>query len=1784
MTALASLSGDLMAKRCLILVVLLILGWSSTAFATLTATPDTIAFGDVVVGAEDTETSVITTDDAITGDEVDDIAISGTGCSAALTVTPEAALPELVTILDPLDLAIKFEPAVRGALTCTVTLLDAANAPIASIVVTGRGVGPVVNAPATVSFTAVRFANPATSTANIVIGNIGETTLSITSVVIGGTNAADFSVTANPSATVAPGGNTNVGVTFNPSAAGARTATLTINSDGTNDPVTVTLNGTGLAARIGVTDVSFGIVNVGSSDTDSISVTNAETTNPGPLRITGATINGGDGWFTFGATTGCTGTTCNFGSPGNLAPQTVNIVCTPPAGASDSMTATVTFTSDTDAGGDNSAGISCEAGRADASPDPTTINFGQVVEVGTTVQQVVDVTNTGNINLIYTVTKTGIRNGEYALTGCITNCIVAPNATQSFTLAFTPTQRGDADITLSLSGDLDGPVTIPVDARSIAPVVAQPGTVQFGNVEVLVTDTATLQITNSGDAVLDITSANFGVNDGSYAIAVGSTGAQTVDPGASASWTLECTPANTGAHNGTFLINSDALGTPTITAALRCNGTEGILVVATNPITNPVAINFGGVPEDTVATRPFTLRNAGNLPVSNIAGVIDPNNLGYTIDPTTPIPASLPAGQQVTINVLFSPLDGDDGGPADLTFSGTWGTGAKPLRTPPVLLLDGDGLVSGYDTNPDALAFGDVRFDQTRTLTFCIVNTGSAGSDVTISNITISPATGTGSSEFRVPVNGVGAVQVRRKTCGAAVAGTLQTLPQVVPPQITAANQQLEVTVTVDPDNRTGAMAATLTVASTLPSNPNRDVALTATSTSATLALAPGATVDFGALDIQAAPATTNITITNNGDGPLDLGSFARSDGGTNTRFAFTLPSDTTLQPAQVLTIPVTYTPDAITLPEEQITLTHTISGDIAAPVNQTIVIKGRGIDREIELTAATAFPDTFRNPGAGAPVRAVTVTNTGEAPLAISAVMISTGDPSVWTLVDASPQTIPGGASFDYLVRFTPNAIGPAPAATLILTSDDSSEPMAEITFSGNGIDRNVAFGAPRISLGFTGVGIPVTLDNALLVASMNASTGFRITTIDVAEADPNCLLDGMTTDAAAFTVEDPPVGDELPASEQRTFGLTFVSNEPGRFVASARLFIDEDPEPQATICVEGTAVFVDARGGGGCQAGGEVGGGLLLWLGLGILMLRRRRMRIATTGAVIAIAAMPASADKLAISIFDPTPSTTGTQFQLQSADVGHNGDYVLSVAVSHATDPLILDGGADGQAQVIQRSTQMVLGGAFAFADRFEAGARIPFYVQDGAAAGDPSMMFTADPASGAAMGDITMHGKVRLWRNRGASLAGGVQLTIPTAEEGSFTGTQKPSLRALGIASIVPNAFEHRLSLTGHVGAIARAKSSFANIEQGSGGTWGAGISVRALDRMWLAAEMFGDVLPSARKATATTNAVSLSPIEWLAGIRYMPDHRLSIGLAMGRGLTAAAGSPSLRGVLEVTYAPNAAELRPIRTPLPPKPDLDADGDGIKDSVDQCKTEAEDADLFDDTDGCPDLDNDKDGIADVADKCPLDPEDLDKFEDTDGCPDKDNDSDMIADVVDKCPNEAEDKDGHDDLDGCPDDDNDGDGIADGKDKCPSQAETINGNKDEDGCPDAGDSSIVLSPDRIETLDAIQFDRGNKVVIAKASFNVLGQIGSTMRAHPEIVRVRVTCHVHPSGNYEKDQELSDKRAQAVRDWLVQWGLTAGRVEARGFGSSKPLAPPDQKGAQLINDRIEMIILERK
>jgi outer membrane protein OmpA-like peptidoglycan-associated protein len=1588
-------------------------------------------------------------------------------------------------------------------------------------------------------FGAVRLGTPITQVFSI--ENTGNPSLTVSSLTFMGTSATDFLVAVDgvTGIAIAPGGTASFTIAFTPSAAGARSATLVVASNAAT--VNVPLTGIGGSAVIAVTDLDFGVVaNSSTSGNGSITVSNSVTTNQAPLHVTSATIAGGS-WFTFdtnGAASCAGATSCTFNT--DVPPAlTVGLRCRPPANATGSQTATVTFTSNTDSGGDSVANLSCTAGPPIINVVTTAVAFGNVpVNPMTPPSMTVTIGNTGGAGsaaLSFTVTKSP-NLAVYTLGGCATtSCSVAPGAQTSFTVSFAPTAPAvtTIDLVLTTNDPVTANVTIPVSGTGTAPQISTPPPIDFANVEVGKTSgSQDLTVTNTGTAPLTISNAGLTSGGADYMVLTGTTGTQmtVVPPMGTATWTLVCTPSAQGSRSGTFQIVSNSIMQSMLDVPLSCNGQRGNLTVS------PTSIAFATVTQGAVSTQTVTLSNTGNIAVNNITATFNPAAVGYSIDPAgNPVPTSLAAGASVVITVRFAPQNATDGGAATLTFAGGWGT--TPTPTSAVVSLSGTVRTAGIDLTATTLDFGNLRFDTTVDKTFCIANPYQA--DVMITAISIAPGTGTMTGEFAV-------TRIRRQTtCGTGT--TSATLPATL-----TTGQLLEVTVRADPANRIGLMQATLTVNSNLPSNPTRTLALTGVSTTGMLSLTPGPLVDFGPVDVQAAAATQTITITNTGDGPLDLSNFQRT---ANPRITFTLPGATTLAPTLSLPIMVTYKPTtaAPVGSEETITLTHSIAGAIAGPAMQMIMIRGRGIDRVLDLAPAPTFPDTFRNPGDAAPVRAVRIQNLGEATLKLTAVML-TGATDVWQLVDGAPIDLPQGTSHEFLVRFAPTKAGLAPAAKLQIVHDDDMKPMVSVDLTGRGLDRSVLFRPDTIRIGYTGVGVPFTLDGALLVASGDTKNTFTIRSIELDEGSP-------------FTIEGQTSGIELSPLGERKFAVTFTPEAEGPFTTKARLYLDMDPEAQHEITIEGTAVFVDAHGGGGCAAGGAggpAGGSVLALAALAGLRRRRRRsipaaaaaLPAAAAAASIALALAPAaaSADDLALSVFDPAPATASNGFQLQSPDVGASGDWALSAVLSHATDPLILDGSANGELindyAVISRSTGMSLGAAFAFLGRFEAGARMPLYMQDGQPAGDPQMQFTSTPAQGTARGDLTLHAKARLLHKRlegdGAISAGlGAQLTLPTATRDRFTGVEDPSGRVQLLGALTPGAFERRVTVTMNVGGLLRARSSYANLEQKSGVAWGLGLDVRTLDALWLAAEVYGDTVPGGRTDAMTQSRV-LSPIEWLGGLRWRPERRVTVGLAAGRGLTSAVGTPAFRGVLSLTLTPGAPELGPIRVP---KPDGDADGDGVRDSVDRCPSEPEDKDLYDDTDGCPDPDNDGDGVADAADRCPIDAEDRDGFMDDDGCPDKDTD---------------------------------GDGIADAQDRCPTQAETINGNQDDDGCPDKGDSLVVLSPDRLELLEAIQFTPAQK--IAKASTNLLAQIGATLRARSEIVRLRITVHVQPTGDDAKDQELSDKRATAIRDWLVAWGVGPARLEARGFGGTRPLVPPDRKGAAALNQRVELIILERK
>ena len=89
-------------------------------------------------------------------------------------------------------------------------------------------------------------------------------------------------------------------------------------------------------------------------------------------------------------------------------------------------------------------------------------------------------------------------------------------------------------------------------------------------------------------------------------------------------------------------------------------------------------------------------------------------------------------------------------------------------------------------------------------------------------------------------------------------------------------------------------------------------------------------------------------------------------------------------------------------------------------------------------------------------------------------------------------------------------------------------------------------------------------------------------------------------------------------------------------------------------------------------------------------------------------------------------------------------------------------------------------------------------------------------------------------------------------------------------------------------------------------------------------------------------------------------------------------------------------------------------------------------------------------------------------------------------------------------------------------------------------------------------------------------------LDAIAAVMKEQGRL-RIEVRGHTDAKGTEEYNQKLSEARANAVRDALIALGVPEGRVRARGFGLSQPVATNDTEEGRAKNRRTEFIVLAR-
>jgi outer membrane protein OmpA-like peptidoglycan-associated protein/tetratricopeptide (TPR) repeat protein len=102
--------------------------------------------------------------------------------------------------------------------------------------------------------------------------------------------------------------------------------------------------------------------------------------------------------------------------------------------------------------------------------------------------------------------------------------------------------------------------------------------------------------------------------------------------------------------------------------------------------------------------------------------------------------------------------------------------------------------------------------------------------------------------------------------------------------------------------------------------------------------------------------------------------------------------------------------------------------------------------------------------------------------------------------------------------------------------------------------------------------------------------------------------------------------------------------------------------------------------------------------------------------------------------------------------------------------------------------------------------------------------------------------------------------------------------------------------------------------------------------------------------------------------------------------------------------------------------------------------------------------------------------------------------------------------------------------------------------------------------------------EFDRAD---IKPESEVELLEVVRLLQAHPKW-KVEVQGHTDSVGTAMYNQQLSQRRAEAVRQFLIQRGIKAERIQARGYGSSRPIAPNTTEEGRALNRRTEILFIE--
>lgn len=991
---------------------------------------------------------------------------------------------------------------------------------------------------ATVSPSSLTFASQSVGTTSspqtVTLNSTGTAPVHLSSIAASG----DFAETNTCGSGAAAGSTCTISVTFTPAATGTLTGTLTITDNASGSPQTVTLTGTGAggapAASLSPATLTFNSQNVGTtSSAQPLTLVNS---GNAPLTINSITVTGtnaGD----FAQTSNC-GPSVNAG-----ASCTINVTFTP--SVTGTRTASISVT-DNASGSPQSVGLTGAGAAGGGSPaasfSPTSLTFSSQTVGTTSAAQPVTLTNTGNAALtISSIALTGTNAGDFAQTNnCSSSLAASANCTINVT--FTPTATGSRSAS----------VTVTDNASNSPQNVALSGTGASGsnctkfispsgsdsNSGTMASPWLTLQTGFNGSVAGDVVC----LRAGTYPSQSTTTYSQVMNNSGTASSpiTIQNYPGEVAVVqgntrlNGAYVIVKGTATTPPYGLVFTV-GTSGLKIDAIDvETTHDVTVDHIEI-RNFDSPAAYSQHNGCNNQVlgsyihDNGTSTGSGNGISWASTSSGCTTGGLIASNVIEHNTSIG---------LQLYSGGSSTTPSNVVVEENTIVQQGAYGVTVWGNNNVVAnnilyANGDGAGDNQGAL-----YTGTA--NVVDHNVTFDPASSSRSSWYMPG--------------GCCLTNNLASDPLFVSPS----NKDWHLTSTSPAIGYSNSSYVQPVDKDGNPRGPGYDSGayqFTGSGSGSPAATFSPANLTFSSQAVGATSAAQTVTLTNSGSAMLTITSIALT--GTNSgEFAQTNNCGSSVNGGATCNINVTFTPSASGTRTASVSVTDNAGGS-----PQTVGLTGTGGSAASGASfTPTSLTFSSQTVGTTSAAQPVTLTNSGNAALTLTAIAITGTNASDFAQTNNCGSSLNAGASCTLNVTFTPSAPGTRTAAVSV--TDNASGSPQSISLTGTGTSAGTPTASLSLStLTFTSQPVGTTSPAQSVTLSNSGTAALSITSM------------GITGTNAGDFAQSNSCGSSLATNASCTINVTFTPTASGARAASISVTDNASGSPQ-TVSLTGTGL----------------------------------------------------------------------------------------------------------------------------------------------------------------------------------------------------------------------------------------------------------------------------------------------------------------------------------------------------------------------------------------------------------------------------------------------------------------------------------------------------------------------------------------------------------------------------------------------------------------------------------